>query len=266
MEPSLSPFASPDRHATVADLIRRRSSNQADIRQMAFAGLDAASIHDVLDLGCGFGVMAGVLGEHSAADSGILGVDACAENGGPFLAAVGAAGRRGTFACLRLASALPWADGSFDLVVASYSLYYFIDVLPEIPRVLRPTGTFVTVTHGAATFRVLCEAAGIEESRSPLRLLLQGFNAENGQVRLGPHFGEVERVDYPNTLRFEPQHLAELRDYVSFKLPLLVPDHVIREAVWGEAQRRLTALLRDTHAFVMDKHDVIFRCRGPRAA
>jgi SAM-dependent methyltransferase len=266
MEPSLSPFAAPDRHAAIAELIRRRSSNPADIRQLGCAGLDAAAIHDVLDLGCGFGVLAGVLGQHSAPDARFVGVDACPENGVPFLAAVEAAGRRGVFECRHLAATLPWADARFDLVVASYSLYYFVDLLPAIPRVLRPTGTFVAVTHGEATFRTLCLAAGIEESRSPLRLLLRGFNAENGEERLRTHFAAVERLDYLNTLRFEPQHLAELLDYAGFKLPLLLPDRVVPETVLGDVRQRLTDLLRVAGAFVMDKHDVIFRCRGPRGA
>jgi len=266
MQPSLSPFAAPEWHAAIADLIRRRSSNAADPRRLACAGLEASAIHQVLDLGCGFGVMAGVLGRHSAPDARFVGVDACAENGPPFLAAVKVAGRRGEFVCRRLAATLPWAEASFDLVLASYSLYYFVDLLPEIPRVLRPKGTFVAVTHGAATFRVLCAAAGIEESRSPLLRLLRRFNAENGEATLRPHFAEIARTDYLNTLRFEPRHLAELLDYASFKLPLLVLDRVACEILRRDVQQRLTDLLRTTGRFVMDKHDVIFRCRGPRRA
>ena len=124
MTPPLLSFASPDRHAAIADIIRRHSSNPADIRQMEFAGLDWVAIREVLDLGCGFGLPAGLLARQSVPGTRIMGVDACAENGDPFLAAVGAAGRHGAFECLRLERTLHWPDRRFDLVVAAYSLYF----------------------------------------------------------------------------------------------------------------------------------------------
>ncbi len=265
MTPPLLPFASPDRHAAIADIIRRHSSNPADIRQMEFAGLDWAAIHEVLDLGCGFGLPAGLLARQSVPGTRIMGVDACAENGDPFLAAVHAAGRHGAFECLCLDWTLPWPDRRFDLVVAAYSLYYFVDLLPEIARVLSQSGTFVTVTHSETTFCLLCEAAGLDASSSPLRRLLRGFCAENGADRLAPFFADIERIEYPNTLRFEPEHLSELLDYADFKLPLLAADGGVSEAARTGVRQRLTALLRGGGVFEMDKNDVIFRCRRPRA-
>lgn len=260
---SLSSFTSPSDHAAIADLIRQRSSNPADVRELALAGLDLGGVREVLDLGCGFGFLTGCILERVAPDAHVLGLDACVENRAPFLQVAASARRRGEFQCLKLERRLPCPDHRYDLVVASYALYFFIGVLPEIPRVLRPDGLFLTITHSEATWRALYRAAGLDESRCPLFALVRNFSAENGARLLARYFAEVETLVYRNELRFEPQHLADLLHYVRFKLPWLLPERQCAAEFPEDLRQRLTLALNHDRVFVMEKDDAIFRCHNP---
>ncbi len=87
---------------------------------------------------------------------------------------------------------LPFADGSFDTVVAAWMLYHVPDLqrgLAEIARVLTPGGALIAVTTGAGHIAELRALIGYE-----LRLE-DTFSRENGEEHLRGHFREVERVD-----------------------------------------------------------------------
>jgi cyclopropane fatty-acyl-phospholipid synthase-like methyltransferase len=56
-DPALCCYASPVRHAAISEIIRRVSSNPADVRDVALAGLELGAVRRVLDLGCGFGFL-----------------------------------------------------------------------------------------------------------------------------------------------------------------------------------------------------------------
>lgn len=264
IDSSLSSFTSPSDHAAIADLIRQRSSNPADVRELALAGLDLRGVRRVLDLGCGFGFLTGRILERAAPDAHVLGLDACEENRTPFLQAATLAGRHGEFQCVRLGRCLPCPDHCHDLVVASYALYFFSGVLPEIPRVMRHDGLFLTITHSEATWRALYRVAGLDERQCPLFALVRNFSAENGACLLARFFTEIETLVYPNQLRFEPEHLDDLLHYVRFKLPWLFPEGRCSDELPDELRERLTRALSRDHVFVMEKDDVIFRCRNPR--
>ena len=87
---------------------------------------------------------------------------------------------------------LPFADGSFDTVVAAWMLYHVPDIrlgLSEIARVLRPGGALVAVTNSVHHLSELRELIaypnGFEET----------FNRENGEELLQAHFATIERLD-----------------------------------------------------------------------
>jgi SAM-dependent methyltransferase len=260
----LSSFASPCDHAAVADLIRRRSGNPVHVWELALGGLDLSGTGNVLDLGCGFGFLTGKVLERVAPNAPVLGIDACKENRAPFLNSVAHTGRNAQFRCMTLKRALPCPSEAYDLVLACYSLYFFVNVLPDIARVLRRDGLFMAITHSETTWKALYGVAGVNANRCPLFALVRCFSAENGPELLGRFFEEVETIAYPNALRFGPEHVEELLHYVRFKLPWLLPQVGHPAEVPEELRKRLVDSLRRDGGFVMEKDDAIFRCRKPR--
>lgn len=97
---------------------------------------------DILEIGCGEGVLAIALGQRGAR---VVGLDAS----WPMLnaARTRASGKRTDLAlCQGRAERLPFADGSFDLVVAVTILCFVAEaesVFAEVGRVLRPGGRLV---------------------------------------------------------------------------------------------------------------------------
>lgn len=256
-------FQCPDAHEAVSAIIRRRSTNQADVRDVALAGLDLAGAKRVLDLGCGFGFMSQHIAQRVAPDANLLGIDAWQANEEPFLTRVSAAGRAGRFVCTQIGGRLPCEDQSFDLVVCSYSLYFFAEALPEIARVLAPDGLFLAVTHSERSFAGLLRAADVPENGSALTALVRKFSAENGRALLEPWFADVERVDYPNGLMFDAEHLEDLLAYVWFKLPLLAPDRKPDDGLPPILAESVRSALQNAGRVVVEKDDTAFRCRKP---
>jgi SAM-dependent methyltransferase len=87
---------------------------------------------------------------------------------------------------------LPFADGTFDTVVAAWMLYHVPDVdrgLAEIARVLRPGGALIAVTNSMRHLAELRELIRYPES------LEWSFHAENGEELLRRRFAQVERHD-----------------------------------------------------------------------
>ncbi len=260
----LSSFETPSQHEVISDIIRRRSTNRADVRDVALRGLDLSFARTVLDLGCGYGFMTEVLAARAAPDALIVGVDVCAANEAPYLERVANTGRRGRFICRRIDRQLSWSDDSFDLVVASYALYFFPDVLPEVARVLAPHGLFLTVTHTETSCRDLLRTIGLSDSGSQLLALIRRFSAEGAGPQLAPWFGEVERVDYDNALAFDATHRDDFLAYVRFKLPLLSrnaePGGELPEAL----ARAVRASLSHGGRVILEKNDAAFHCKRPR--
>jgi len=97
---------------------------------------------------------------------------------------------------------LPFADESFDLVIANHMLYHVAERqkgLGEIRRVLRGGGTFFASTNGIDHLREIKDlmvSFGIEGSD-----VSSSFTLENGLEQLAPVFGDVQRDDYVDSLR-----------------------------------------------------------------
>lgn len=87
---------------------------------------------------------------------------------------------------------LPFADESFDTVIAAWMLYHVPDIergLSEIARVLVPGGALIAVTTSADH---------VHELRALLNYdigLARTFTRENGDEQLRRHFSTVERYD-----------------------------------------------------------------------
>lgn len=113
--------------------------------------LDWTGVDSVLDLGCGNGNFLGAAG---AGGANVVGADLS-----PGMLA--AAAERST-AQLSAADAadLPFADASFDRVMALWMLYHVPDraaAYAEIERVLRPGGDIAVITNGTRHYEELWE-------------------------------------------------------------------------------------------------------------
>jgi SAM-dependent methyltransferase len=263
-DPSLAPFADPTRHLGASEIIRRRSTNSTDVRHALLAGLDLAFARNILDLGCGFGFTAEAIARRAAPDAQIIGVDACPANAPLYLERIAATGRTARFAEQHIRKHLDWPNHAFDLVIASYALYFFPEVLPEVARVLSPGGLLFAVTHTENSCRDLLRAAGLPISDVHLLGHIRNFSAENGQARLSPWFTQIERVDYRNQLVFPPAAYDEFLTYLRFKLPLLLAESEPGGAVPLPLANAIRATLARQETIAFEKNDAAFRCRGPR--
>jgi ubiquinone/menaquinone biosynthesis C-methylase UbiE len=257
-------YGDPRSHQAVSALIRQHSTNTRDVRDAILDDARLSSASEVLDLGCGFGFMAQAVARLLPPDGRITGVDALSANGPPFESRVRSEGRRARFVRMIVDNRLPWRSASFDLVVSTYSLYFFPQALPEIARVLRPDGRFVTVTHSGESLRKMLRLAGIPEERAPLLATVQRFCSENGSEILSRHFVSVQPIDYRNTLQFTPDEIDDLLRYLRFKFrcfnewPESEPE--LCELESRDLRRRLCAM----DEIAVEKNDTAFWCSTPR--
>lgn len=260
----LWPYGVPSTHEAASDLIRKHSTNPRDVRVQALERHDLSTVRTILDLGCGFGYMAEEVARRAHPEAVVTGVDAQAANWRPFLRRVREAGRQARFRRMRVERNLPWPDRSFDLVVCSYSLYFFPEVLPAAARVLAPGGRFLAVTHSEESVRDMLALAGVEREGSVLLALVRRFSAESGEEALSPCFVDIERTDYPNALRFERAEIDDLLAYLRFKFRFM--------SDWPESEPELRRLherdleerLAHCVPVVLRKDDAAFWASSPR--
>jgi SAM-dependent methyltransferase len=101
------------------------------------------------------------------------------------------------------AQAIPFADASFDAVIANHMLYHIPDLhraLREVRRVLRPDGRFYAATNGERHMAEL--GALVREAVGDARSFTIGaaFTLERGAEALNRHFACAERRDYVDAL------------------------------------------------------------------
>jgi ubiquinone/menaquinone biosynthesis C-methylase UbiE len=131
----------------------------------AFARANVRAGDRVLDLGCGDGALAGVLADAASTSGSVIGVDVAE-------AALRRARARHpqlTFTLAPIEGALPFDDGSFDVVWSSEVIEHVADTarwLSELRRVLVPRGQLLLTTpsHG----RLRLAIGGIERYSEPL--------------------------------------------------------------------------------------------------
>jgi ubiquinone/menaquinone biosynthesis C-methylase UbiE len=99
---------------------------------------------------------------------------------------------------------IPFADASFDMVIANHMLYHVPDrprALAEIRRVLRPGGRFYAATIGAAHLREIGELVRRFTSQTIWDLSATGnFELENGAEQLAHFFTTVDLYRYQDGL------------------------------------------------------------------
>lgn len=114
------------------------------------------------------------------------------------------------------AQILPFADASFDTVIANHMLYHIPDLpraLTEIQRVLKPTGHFYATTIGRQHMRELDELVWKSWPNSPWKGMgkTAPFTLENGLAVLAPFFTHITLQNYDDAL--EVTEAGPLVDY-----------------------------------------------------
>jgi SAM-dependent methyltransferase len=261
--PSLDAYTEPGVHEAISRIIRRYSTNRADVRHEALQDIDLTGAARLLDLGCGFGFMIDAIADTIPPETEIVGVDMHPTNRPVYLARAEAVADSARFISRKLESHLDFPGESFDVVIASYSLYYFPGVIPEVARVLKPDGVFVSLTHSESHFEYLLETIGFAQQQSEMHSVLLGFSAENGRTKLAEHFGTVESRPYRNTLVFRSENLEDYLTFLRFKLPSLLPAHHVEPERATELLERSRDLLIERGHVRIEKDDTVFISSEP---
>ena len=269
-------FGRAGEHRRIGELIRRRSTNKGDIYRIALEGLGYETPVSVLDLGCGWGAFTAALRGVAPVGSRVIGVDWMEDNRGPFIGSAASAGVSGEFLCGPVEQICDLPARGFDVVLSGFSLYFFTGILPQIVRVLKDDGVFVAITHSNNSLHEF-----LDDVRAPLmhegqmtpelfgvEAVLHEFNSENGAGILAPFFGEVERTEFNNRLRFGVDQVEECFDYLMFKRYILTDSSEYRHQIEArrfhdELKAVILARAGAEGAYTLAKDDAIFRCRKP---
>jgi len=191
--------------------LRRRAAGYAgagtreDARVPLVDAVVAAAPKRVLEVGCGWGELAEWIARETGAE--VVAIDLSPRM-------VELATERGIDATVADVQALPFADGTFDVVVAAWMLYHVPDLdrgLAEIARVLRPSGTLVAATNSRLHLQELRDLVG--SGPSTLK-----FSREDGEEHLGAHFASIRRIDVDGVLELTDR--ASVEDYVSASISM----------------------------------------------
>jgi ubiquinone/menaquinone biosynthesis C-methylase UbiE len=260
-------------HRVIAEIIRSHSTNGRDVRRHALEGLDLSGCTDILELGCAFGPFTETLRGRVSPDGIVTGVDIVEAYEPPFLEACSRAGLEGRFLSEGAPVVRTFPEASFDLVLCSFALYFFPEIIPEIARILRSGGLFVVITHDRQNMgeladlirTTLVKLGDLPGGHLPVEGIVGRFSAENGEERLAPWFGWIDVLDYGNTLVFPPADIPQILQYIRFKSPFLLtgtsrtmPDLI------GSLERELHRWTLSAGNIHLSKNDRIFRCRLPR--
>jgi ubiquinone/menaquinone biosynthesis C-methylase UbiE len=265
-------FLDVEAHRLTADIIRRFSTNKEDIREPALGGLDLRSCKSILDLGCGFGFFTEALKGRVHPEASVRGIDIIEGYGPLFLRTCESAGLRGSFSSEGVHSIRALDDRVFDLVLCSYALYFFPEIIPDISRVLKNEGVFVSITHSSGNLGELIDAAKealrarnmLPGETLPIEGIIRRFSSDNGLQLLSPWFGDVRSLDYPNDLVFSPGDLQKIVEYFRFKSPFFLSGTGFSpETVAGLLRRHLERVLHARDSFTISKDDTIFIAEKP---
>jgi SAM-dependent methyltransferase len=263
-------------HVHTRNIITQYSVNRNDIRDIALEGLDLSWARHVLELGCGYGAFTKRLAGRLHHDAEIAGIDMVAENGPHFRAVVAALGYRCSFIHGNASLIKQMSADRFDLIIASYSLYFFPRLIKDIARILNHEGVFVVITHSRYSLAEILEfipkslaKMGLSRLRkTSLARLFDVISMENGYAQLANHFNRIETIHYQNRLMFSREDIKDCLDYIEKKDALLFKDiedkyPQQKEAIRSHFYNDLKQYIMEKGFISVTKDDAIFRCFRP---
>jgi ubiquinone/menaquinone biosynthesis C-methylase UbiE len=266
-------FRNVQKHRLIEQLIRQFSTNKEDIRRNALLPADTSSCRNILELGCAFGSFTESLKGRLHPKARINGWDIVPEYKPFFLEACKRAGYEGTFSAAGVNRIKKYPAQSFDLVICSFALYFFVEMIPEIARVLKKDGKFITITHHESNMRGLITIIRnimkqnkliADDELLPIEVVVRQFSAENGRELLHRNFDEVISVDFKNRLIFRPQEINFFIEYFHFKSPFfLIGTKTDSNIIIDQLIRELQGIAAAEKVINMCKDDRIFICSQP---
>ena len=268
-------FADVDSHRVTAEIIKKHSTNRRDIRDVALEGLDLSGCREILELGCGFGFFTESLKGKVSPDAHVTGVDIVEGYAPAFIDACSRAEIAGKFIPSDVSVIRDFGDRFFDLVICSYSLYFFPHIVEEISRILNERGVLVATVHNKYSMGelisfardVLMENDMIDRgTKLHIESLISSFSSENGYEKLSPWFEHIRQKNYKNTLRFEPGDIYSLIEYFRFKWPFFLSTIPVQDVarvfdLFEIHLQKYFNLSRD--GFTISKNDTAFICSKP---
>ncbi|MFN8371531.1 MAG: class I SAM-dependent methyltransferase [Anaerolineae bacterium] len=216
-------YAGADKLAARIRLHQLFSTNNMSVHRWQFDRILAVSSRNILEVGSGRGDLWKVNAERIPASWHITLTDLSAGMLADCRAHLGETlAQRFTFEPVDV-QALPYADASFDVIIANYMLYHVPDrpkAIAELRRVLKPDGVLFAMTNGLhhmQEFEQLIDEVVGRENRTPYLMgVREAFTLQNGAEQLRASFAQVEREDFEGNLRVT--QLEPLLDYIASAL------------------------------------------------
>jgi len=158
---------------------------------------------DVLEVGCGSGLLWANIApllpdlQVSLTDISEGMLDAARQAVAPFANVILVEARTSD------AQELPFADDSFDIVIANHMLYHVPDrprAICELARVLRPDGVLMAATNGARHLEQVSKASREVFGWATMDFVDRRFGRSTGGDLLHVSFADVEWHEYPSAL------------------------------------------------------------------
>ncbi len=192
-------YATAERLNKRISIHEKYSTNKTGFGNWIFSNYRIDSGANILELGCGTGDMWKNHGELITSLSKLILSDL---SEGMVEAARSSVGCHGNveYKIIDIQN-IPYADESFDSVIANMMLYHVPDIdkgLREVRRVLKQNGTFYCATYGehgiVEYLGAILSDYGVEDKVN------KNFTLQNGRGILEKHFPSVKRLDYPDSL------------------------------------------------------------------
>lgn len=266
-------FNDVDSHVFLAKLIQSHLVEKMDIRELALKGLDFSGVHEMIDLGCGFGFFTKGLKNHVSNETKITGVDFHSKYKQHYLNACKEVGLYGNFLPDGISILKSIEANTFDLALCSYALYFFPDYIDQIARIIKHDGTFVAITHSAPHMieftsyvkKTLKNSGFNITDPLPYEELIAQFSNENGKEMLLPWFRNVECKEIKSSLLFRNEDFPDFEKYIRFKQSFFIPGNNHEAELLTEILlEKIKFDLQNSGEMKISKEDIIFICTGPK--